>query len=172
MPFGLSNAPSTFQRFMNDVFSDLLDVCVVVYLDDLLIYSPDSDTHVSHVCKVLCRLCKHSLFAKAEKCEFHSTSVEYLGYILSPGGLTMAQDKIKTILDWPEPCKVKDIQSFLGFANFYHCFILHYSDIVVPLTCLTCKNAPWVFNNSCRALFTALKTTFTHAPILTHYVPD
>ena len=84
----------------------------------------------------------------------------------------MAQDKIKMILDWPKPCKVKDIQSFLGFANFYCHFIPRYSDIVIPLTRLTCKNTPWVFDDSCHALFTALKTTFTCAPILTHYVPN
>ena len=161
MPFGLSNTPSAFQHFMNDVFSDLLDVCIVVYLDDLLIYSPDSDTHVSHVRKVLRCLRKHGLFAKAEKCEFHSTSVEYLGYVLSPGGLTMAQDKIKMILDWPELRKVKDIQLFLGFVNFYHHFILCYSYIDVLLTCLTHKNTPWVFDDSCHASFTTLKTAFT-----------
>ena len=119
MPFGLSNTPSAFQHFMNNVFSNLLDVCIVVYLDNLLIYSPDSDTHVSHVHEVLRCLCKHSLFAKAEKCEFHSTSVEYLGYVLSPGGLTMAQDKIKTILDWPELCKVKDIQADMLIKAFH-----------------------------------------------------
>ena len=84
----------------------------------------------------------------------------------------MAQDKIKMILDWPELRKVKDIQLFLGFVNFYRRFILHYSDIVIPLTRLTRKNTPWVFDDSCCALFTALKTTFTCAPILTHYVPD
>ena len=84
----------------------------------------------------------------------------------------MAQDKIKMILDWPKPHKVKDIQSFLGFTNFFHHFILHYSDIIVLLTHLTCKNSPWVFDDSCHASFTTLKTTFTHTPILTHYVPN
>ena len=120
MPFGLSNAPSAFQCFMNDIFTDLLDVCIVIYLDDLLIYSFDTSQHISHVREVLRRLRKHGLYAKAEKCEFHTTSVEYLGYVLSPKGLTMADDKIRAVLAWPEPRKVKDIQSFLGFANFYH----------------------------------------------------
>ena len=120
MPFGLTNAPAAFQRFMNDIFSDLLDVCVVIYLDDILIYSNDMSEHHWHVKEVLKHLCKAGLYAKAEKCEFHSKLVEYLGYILSPSSLTMSNDKIKIIQDWPEPKKVKDIQSFLGFANFYY----------------------------------------------------
>ena len=119
MPFGLSNAPSAFQRFMNDVFSDLLDVCVIVYLDDILIFSEDTDQHVHHVREVLRRLRKHGLYAKAEKCEFHTDTTEYLGYVLSPTGLTMSPEKVKAVQEWPESCKIKDIQSFLGFANFY-----------------------------------------------------
>jgi len=145
MPFGLTNAPAAFQRFVNTIFADMLDVCVVVYLDDILIYSEDMDSHHKHVQEVLRRLRLHKLFAKPEKCEFHLDSVEYLGYCLSPNGLTMSPDKITTICDWPEPRKVKDIQSFLGFANFYHRFIFNYSDIVVPLTQLTRKNTPWNF---------------------------
>ena len=92
--------------------------------------------------EVLKHLRKAGLYAKAEKCEFHSESVEYLGYILSPSGLIMSDDKIKIIQDWLEPKKVKDIQSFLGFANFYCRFIFNYSDIVIPLTCLTRKDIP------------------------------
>jgi len=99
-------------------------------------------------------------------------SVEYLGYRLSPDGLTMSPDKIQTISDWPEPQKVKDIQSFLGFANFYRRFIFNYSDIVVPLTWLTQKDAPWNFSEDCRHSFNALKHAFTTAPILTHFIPD
>ena len=112
----------------------MLDVCVVVHLNDILIYSKDMESHQQHVQEVLRCLWLHGLFAKLEKCEFHSDSVEYLGYRLSPDGLTMSLDKIQTISDWPEPRKVKDIQSFLGFANFYCRFIFNYSDIVVPLT--------------------------------------
>jgi len=109
MPFGLTNAPAAFQRFMNDMFSDLLDVCIVVYLDDILIYSDDITQHQSHIKEVLKRLRKAGLYVKAEKCEFHSDSIEYLGYVLSPAGLTMSDTKVKTIQDWPEPKKVKDI---------------------------------------------------------------
>jgi len=149
MPFGLTNAPAAFQRFVNSVFADMLDVCVVVYLDDILVYSDNMEDHTKHVREVLQRLHQHKLYAKPEKCEFHSDSVEYLGYSLSPNGLTMLQDKVTTICDWPEPRKVKDIQSFLGFANFYHRFIFNYSDIVVPLTRLTWKDAPWDFSDVC-----------------------
>ena len=114
----------------------MLDITVIVYLDNILIYSDNLEDHMKHICEVLHRLCKHSLYAKPKKCEFHMDTTEYLGYCLSPTGLTMAQNKVDIIHNWPEPRKVKDIQSFLGFANFYCCFIYNYSDIVVPLTCL------------------------------------
>ena len=99
MPFGLTNAPMAFQRFMNDTFSDLLDVCVMIYLDDILIYLNNMSEHHWYVKEVLKHLCKTGLYAKAEKCEFHSKSVEYLGYILSPSGLTMSNNKVKIIQD-------------------------------------------------------------------------
>jgi len=94
---------------MNDIFSDLLDVYIMIYLYDILIYSNNMYKHHQHVKKVLMYLCKASFYAKAEKCKFHSKSVEYLGYILSPSGLTISNDKVKIIQDWPEPKKVKDI---------------------------------------------------------------
>jgi len=97
MPFGLTNTLASFQRFMNDLFSDLLDVCIVVYLDDILIYSDDIMQHWEHIKEVLKRLRKAGLYAKVEKCEFHLDSVEYLGYVLSPSGLTMSDAKVKTI---------------------------------------------------------------------------
>ncbi|KIK72617.1 hypothetical protein PAXRUDRAFT_21777 [Paxillus rubicundulus Ve08.2h10] len=156
MPFGLTNTPVAFQRFINTIFADMLDVCIVVYLDDILIYSQDMASHKEHVHEVLRRLRKHGLYAKPEKCKFHTSSIEYLRYLLSPSGLTMSADKVKAITDWPEPRKVKDIQSFLGFTNFYRCFIFNYSDIVVPLTCLTRKNALWNFSNECRSCSDAL----------------
>jgi len=172
MPFGLTNALAAFQCFMNDIFSDLLDVCIVVYLDDILIYSDNITQHWKHVKEVLKRLQKAGLYTKAEKCEFHLDSVEYLGYVLSPSGLTMSNAKVKTIQEWPEPKKVKDIQSFLGFANFYRHFIFNYSNIVILLTCLTRKDTPWNFDKNCRKAFNTLKQAFTSAPIFTHWVPD
>jgi RNase H-like domain found in reverse transcriptase len=108
---------------------------------------------------------------QADKCEWHRDFVEFLGYMLSADGLTMSEDKIQTICDWPEPWRVKDIQSFLGFANFYYNFIHNYLDITVPLTRLTQKGIPWAFTEDCRKSFEFLKKAFTSAPILSHWVP-
>jgi hypothetical protein len=137
MPFGLTNVPGGFQRFLNGIFSDLLDVYVIIYLDNILIFTGNKDNHFRHVSKVLKRLRKHRLYANGKKCDFHSKSVDYLGHMIGPNGLQMDPAKVKVIQDWPEPRKVKDIQSFLGFANFYRRYIYNYSDIVVPLTHLT-----------------------------------
>jgi Reverse transcriptase (RNA-dependent DNA polymerase) len=146
MPFGLTNASGGFQRFLNGIFSDLLDVYVIIYLDDILIFSGNKDDHFRHVSEVLKQLRKHGLYANGKKCDFHSESVDYLGHMIGPNGLQIDPAKVKVIQDWPEPRKVKDIQSFLGFANFYRQYIHNYSDIVVPLTRLTRKNIPWNFN--------------------------
>ena len=157
---------------MNDIFSNFLDVSVVIYLDDILIYLNDMSKHYQHVKEVLKHLYKADLYAKAKKCKFYSEPVKYLGYILSSSGLTMSDNKVKIIQDWPEPKKVKDIQSFLGFTNFYHWFIFNYSDIVIPLTCLTWKDISWKFNSSYQDAFNSLKKAFTSAPILTHWIPN
>ena len=109
IPFSLTNAPMAFQRFMNNIFSDLSDICIVIYLDDILIYLNNMSKHYQHVKEILKRLYKAGLYAKAEKCKFHSKLVEYLGYILFPFGLTMSDNKIKIIQDWLESKKVKDI---------------------------------------------------------------
>ena len=153
---------------MNNIFSDFLDVCVVIYLNNILIYSNNMSKHHQHIKEVLKHLYKASLYAKAEKCKFHSEWVEYLGYILSPSGLTIFNDKVKIIQDWLEPKKVKDIQFFLGFANFYHQFIFNYLDIVSPLIHLTQKDILWKFDSSCQDAFNSLKKAFTSTPILTY----
>ena len=171
VPFGLCNAPSVWQQFINEVLADLIDVCIVVYLDDILIYSDNLSDHCKHVHDVLRRLHKHCLFCRTEKCKFHIQTVEYLGFILSPSGLTMDEKKVRTITEWLTPRKVKDIQSFLGFCNFYRWFIDNYSHIVVLLTRLTHKNTPWVFSEDCQKSFNTLKTAFHLAPILSHYIP-
>ena len=103
MPFGLTNVPAAFQHFMNDIFSDLLDLCMLVYLDNILIYSNSEEEHIWHIHEVLCHLRQHNLYTCANKCFFHVQTVKYLGYILSPSGLTMAADEFQVIQDWPEP---------------------------------------------------------------------
>jgi hypothetical protein len=172
MPFGLMNAPAVFQQFVNDIFADMLDISVVLYLDDILIYSDNMEDHKKHVQEVLHRLRHHGLYCTLSKSEFHKDTVEFLEYVLSPNGLSMSEKKIRTILDWPVPRKVKDIQSFLGFANFYRRFIQGYSNITVPLTRLTRAKVPWNFDEKCMKAFEALKKAFTTAPILTHWIPN
>ena len=143
----------------------------MIYLDNILIYSNNMSEHYQHVKEVLKCLCKASLYAKAEKYKFYSESVEYLGYILSPSGLTMSDDKVKIIQDQLEPKKVKNIQSFLDFTNFYRQFIFNYSDIVILLTHLIQKDISWKFNFSCQDTFNSLKA-FTSTSILTHWIPN
>ena len=171
MPFGLSNAPAAFQCLMNSIFADLLDICVLVYLDDILIYSDNTKDHECHVREVLCRLQNNKLYVRANKCFFHKDTVEYLGYILAPSRLTMDNNKVKVIQDWPKPQEVKDVQSFLGFANFYCRFIHNYSDLTVPLTRLTQKGTLWSFSDSCRTSFETLKKAFITAPVLVQWEP-
>src|SRR5882724_7985798 len=103
MPEGLTNAPTMFQRFMNDIFADMIDIIVIIYLDDILIFSDNISKHKAHVQEVLHRLQANKLFAHADKCEFHVTSCKYLRYMLSPEGLTMAPYKVQIIQDWPTP---------------------------------------------------------------------
>jgi len=172
MHYSLTNTPTTFQWFMNDIFKDLLDICVVVYLDNILIYSEDQSEHKKHVCQVLQQLWDNNLFAKLEKCEFDINTTNFLGYIISPEGLCMDDSKVQVIQEWLVPRKVKDIQSFLGFTNFYRCFIVNYSNVTIPLTHLTHKNSAWNWSSSCQEAFALLKKVFTTAPILCHFNPS
>ena len=149
----------------------MLDVNVIVYLDDILVYSDNLAQHTAHVREVLCRLRESGLYCKLPKCEFSVTTCEYLGYILSPDGFRMSPEKIATVVDWPMPRKVKDIQSFLGFCNFYCRFIDKYSDITIPLTRLTRSNIKWDWSAACQTAFDTLKTAFTEAPVLSHWIP-
>jgi hypothetical protein len=172
MHYRLTNTPASFQRFMNDIFKDMLDVCVIIYLDDILIYSADPNKHKEHVTEVLCQLRTHSLFAKIEKCEFSVDTTSFLSFIVSPNGLHMDKLKIQVIRDWPTPQKVRDIQLFLGFTNFYHCFIANYSNMTIPLTRLTRKKEPWLWSPACKEAFNLLKRAFTSTPILHHFNPS
>ena len=171
MPFGLTNAPATFQHMMNDVFREHLDVRVVVYLDDILVFSKTREQHIEDVKVVLRKLRENRLWAKLEKCEFFTRSVEFLGYIISPSGIAMDPNKVKAVVDWPVPKTVRDVRAFLGFANFYRKFIHGYSRIVAPLVKLTKQTTPWEWSGDREESFNQLKKAFTSAPILTHYDP-
>jgi hypothetical protein len=169
MPFGLTNAPATFQNFMNDLLRDFLDDFCSVYLDDILIFSENLDLHRDHVHKVLGILRDNMVFCKPEKCLFEVDRVEYLGFIISTEGIAMDQGKLTAVSEWPTPRKLRDVQSFLGFANFYRRFIKSYSKVVTPLTRLTAKDVPFTWGPDQEKAFTDLKNSFTTAPVLAHY---
>ena len=141
MPFGLTNAPATFQTAMNALFTSWLDVFVIVYLDDILIYSATQEEHLKHVHQVMERLTTYKWYCKMKKCEFATTSVEYLGHIVSNGQIAIDPDKMKAVTDWKIPFKnVTEVQSFLGLIGYYRKFIPHFSHIARHLYELTRKN--------------------------------
>uniref|UniRef100_A0A8C5HTM3 Gypsy retrotransposon integrase-like protein 1 n=3 Tax=Gouania willdenowi TaxID=441366 RepID=A0A8C5HTM3_GOUWI len=166
MPFGLTNAPAVFQNLVNDVLRDMINHFVFVYIDDILIYSRDQEEHVRHVRLVLERLWKNRLFAKAEKCEFHITTVSFLGFVISPGRVMMDPAKLSAVSEWPQPETRKQLQRFLGFANFYRRFIRDYSRVAAPLTALTSTSIPFQWTPKAEQAFQSLKVRFTSAPIL------
>ena len=178
MPFGLANAPATFQAYINKALAGIVDVSCVVYLDDILIFSKDRTTHVNHVKEVLRRLRKFDLYANLKKCEFFVQKVEYLGFIVSVDGIEMDSRRVDTIRDWPELKSFKDIQIFLGFANFYRRFIHRYSQITIPLTDMLrgmqadVKKGPFIPTDDATAAFRRLKDAFQSAPILVHFDPE
>ncbi len=151
MPFGLVNSPSVFQAFVNDVFRDMLNCWVIVYIDDILIYSDSYEDHVKQVRSVLQRLLTHQLYAKIEKCEFHQTTVSFLGYVISSGGVAMEDKKVQAVIDWPQPVTLKELQRFLGFANFYRRFIRNFSTVAAPMTSMLKRGRQrlvWTLANS------------------------
>jgi Reverse transcriptase (RNA-dependent DNA polymerase)/RNase H-like domain found in reverse transcriptase/Integrase zinc binding domain/Integrase core domain/Retroviral aspartyl protease len=171
MPFGLKNAPSTFMRLMNEVLADFLDEFVVVYLDDILIFSRNEAEHESHLRKVLERLRKHGLYAKLSKCEFFKQEVEFLGHMVSGAGLRMTDDKVEAILDWPAPKTVTHVRSFLGLANFYRAFVRKFGHLAAPLTELTKKDNPFSWLKPQQDAFAALKKALVTAPVLALHDP-
>ena len=149
MPFGLTNAPATFCTLMNNVFCNYIDRFVVVYLDDIVVYSDSLDEHLDHLRKVLSTLKAHQLYVKPEKCEFGCAQITFLGHIICNGEVRMDPKKIQAIIDWPAPKKVTELRSFLGLANYYRRFIEGYSRKVAVLTDLLKKNKPWNWSESC-----------------------
>jgi len=140
MPFGLSNAPSTFQDMMNHIFSNMLDIGTLAYMDDILVYANTEEKHNETVREVLKHLQNNGLAVSPEKCVWKAQEVEFLGYIIRRNGIRMSEEKVEAILGWKTPESLTEIQSFLGFANFYRRFIQDYSRVARPLTELTKKD--------------------------------
>jgi hypothetical protein len=172
LPFGLTNGPATFQRYINNVLFDYLDDFCTAYLDDIIIYSENELEHEGQVKKVLGRLREAGLQADIKKSEFSVKRTKYLGFIISTDGIQVDPEKVEVIQAWQPPTTVKGIQSFLGFCNFYRRFIKEYGRIARPLTQLTRKDCPFIFSQACRDAFIELKKRLTSSPILAHYNPD
>jgi hypothetical protein len=171
MFFGLCNSPATFQSFMNMAFKELIDSGhVVVYMDDILIFTDTLEELRLLTHQVLQVIEKYDLFLKPEKCFFAQTTIEYLGLVITDGRVSMDPAKVTGITLWPQPRTLKQLQAFLGFCNFYRRFILSYSQVARPLFNLTKKDVPFLWTPEADATFQSLKTAFISAPVLA--LPD
>ncbi|KAE8689004.1 Detected protein of unknown function [Hibiscus syriacus] len=166
MPFGLTNAPTTFCTLMNKVLQPFLDQFVVVYLDDIVIYSKTLDEHIQHLRQVFQVLRENELYVKEEKCSFAQKKVPFLGHIIGGGTIQMDKNKIRVIENWEPPTKVTELRSFLGLANYYRRFVKDYSRITTPLTELLKKEKPWAWDQTCQEAFDKIKLLLSSEPAL------
>lgn len=169
MPFGLANAPSSFQNYINDALRGYLDEFCTAYIDDILIFSQSLDEHHDHVRKVLSRLLNAGLQIDIKKCEFHTTSVKFLGLILTTEGIKMDPSKLEAIENWPIPKSTKDIFRLIGFLNFYRRFIKSFGSIVMPLTDLMKKDVSFKWEEREEASFQLIKRSFKENVVLQHF---
>ncbi|KAL0556960.1 hypothetical protein IC582_005478 [Cucumis melo] len=170
MSFGLTNAPAVFMDLMNRVFREFLDTFVIVFIDDILIYSKTEAEHEEHLRMVLQTLRDNKLYAKISKCEFWLKQVSFLGHVVSKAGVSVDPAKIEAVTGWTRPSTVSEVRSFLGLAGYYRRFVENFSRIATPLTQLTRKGVPFVWSKACEDSFQTLKQKLVTAPVLT--VPD
>ncbi|KAL0561545.1 hypothetical protein IC582_001979 [Cucumis melo] len=170
MSFGLTNAPAVFMDLMNRVFREFLDTFVIVFIDDILIYSKTEAEHEEHLRMVLQTLRDNKLYAKFSKCEFWLKQVSFLGHVVSKAGVSVDPAKIEAVTGWTRPSTVSEVRSFLGLAGYYRRFVENFSRIATPLTQLTRKGVPFVWSKACEDSFQTLKQKLVTAPVLT--VPD
>ena len=133
MPLSLTNAPSTFMRLMNQVLKPVIGKCIVVYFDDILIYSQSEEDHATHLCQVLSILSEEKLYGNLENCHFFTSQVMFLGYVVSAQGIHVDESKIKVIQEWPVPTSIQQVRSFHGLASFYRTFVRNFSSIIAPM---------------------------------------
>jgi hypothetical protein len=166
MPFGLKNAPATFQRVMDNIMAGLQNELCMVYMDDIIIYSSTFDEHIKRLTQIFERLKKYNLKLQPDKCEFLRREVAYLGHMVTSEGVKPNPDKIKAVLDFPEPKNQRDIKSFLGLTGYYRRFVKDYAQITKPMTRLLKKDIPFNFNGDCKEAFEKCKQLLTQTPIL------
>jgi hypothetical protein len=166
MSFGLTNAPAYFMYLMNNVFMDYLDKFVVVFIDDILVYSQNEQEHEEHLRKVLQRLRDCQLYAKLSKCEFWISEVLFFDHIINREGLAVDPKKVATILDWKAPKDVQGIKSFIGMTGYYQRFIEGFSKIARPMTALLAKKVKFKWTPACQESFETLKKKLTTTPVL------
>jgi hypothetical protein len=170
MSFGLTNAPAYFMYLMNKVFMEYLDKFVVVFIDDIFVFSRSEEEHEEHLRLVLQKLWEHQLYAKFSKCAFWLKEVSFLGHIITDGGIAVDPRKVRDVLNWSPPKNVQEIRSFLGLAGYYQRFIEGFSKIVKPLTTLLEKGKEFKWDDKCQDSFEELKKRLTTAPVL--IMPD
>jgi len=171
MYFGLINSSATFQTIMNYLFRDLINQRdTATFIDDILVVTDTKEEHDELVEEVLKRLEENDLFVKPEKCKWKVREVEFLGVVIGPRGVEMQKEKVERVLNWPAPRNVKEVQKFLGFANYYRRFIKNFARIVAPLHILVRKEQKWKWEKEQEKAFERLKVVFTIEPILA--IPD
>jgi hypothetical protein len=153
MSFGLTNAPAHFMYLMNSAFMPQLDKFMVVFIDNILVYSENEEDHVEHLRIVLTRLREHQFYAKLSKCEFWLCEVPFLGHVLSDGGIMVDATMVQEVLDWKVPISVHEVWSFLGLAGYYRRFIPYFSKIAKPMTWLLQKDTRFVWSPKCDVAF-------------------
>jgi hypothetical protein len=166
MSFWLTNAPAYFMYLMNSVFMPKLDKFVVVFIDDILVYSKNEEEHAGHLHVVLQHLQEHRLYAKLSKCDFWPKEIKFLGHTISQAGIAVDPDKVQEVMNWKPPTTVRQIRSFLGLAGYYRRFIPDFYRIVKPITELLKKEAKFVWGQKCEDAFHALRQHLTIAPVL------
>ena len=168
VPFGLTNAPATFERLMELVLQGLQwDKCLL-YIDNIIVFGADFEQTLLHLDKVLTRIEGAGLKLKPKKCHLFQQEVQFLGHVVTPGGICCDHEKISAVSDWQRPRNVREIRSFLGFASYYRHFIEHFAEKAAPLTQLTQKGQPFRWDDACEVAFANLKEALTNAPILTY----
>ena len=172
VPFGLTNAPASFSNMMMRVLDPVLDKWVVVYLDDLLIYSKTKAEHLQHLRSVLALLRKNGLYAKLSKCSFMQDETEFLGHTITKDGIKTSAGLSKAIRDWPTPKSTKDVQQFLGLAQFYQQYVSGFAKIALPLSSLLANNIPFKWTDEQQSAFLQLKRAICSAPVLRIFDPD